>query len=90
MEAIDPGVTGRARRSTERLYTRAALAKALREEHGYPVSVNMLEKGAHYGTGPAIAGKWGKFAMYTLPEGLRWARARFRDRRAIEPSRKRT
>jgi hypothetical protein len=62
----------------DRYFHRAELADILRKQHGYPVTKNMLDKAAHFGHGPTPAGRWGKFVLYTLPEGLRWARSRFR------------
>jgi hypothetical protein len=76
MSTIEPGTTGR----KSRYLTRAELAAVLRDDFGFPVSKNLLDKEAHRGTGPEPEGTWGKWVMYTLPSGLAWARKRFRKR----------
>jgi hypothetical protein len=88
MEAIEPGGTGRRSRPS-RYYHRAELADVLSREHGFSVTKNMLDKAAHFGDGPTPAGRWGKYVLYTLPEGLRWCRERFRRHRSLQPARDR-
>jgi hypothetical protein len=77
MSTIQAGTTGR---KSSRYLTRAELAAVLREDYGFPVSKNLLDKEAHRRTGPEPEGTWGKYVMYTLPSGLAWARKRFRKR----------
>jgi hypothetical protein len=70
---------------------REELAALLREQYGFPVSKNRLDKEGHYGTAPEPAGSFGKFLLYTDTEeaGLKWAKARFRSRASVSATRSR-
>jgi hypothetical protein len=84
MSTIESNITGRKagrERGGERWYTRRERAALLREKYGFPVSENMLNKHAHYGTGPEEE-LWGKFKLGTERTAVEWARRRFRNTRS--------
>jgi hypothetical protein len=86
MQTNDPGITGLfdtpATGEVERYLTREEQAAFLREQYGFPVTKNMLDKEAMRGTGPAEV-EWGKWRLSTPSDGLKWARSRFRARRRV-------
>jgi len=58
---------------TIRLHRREAVEFLI--EHGFPATYNMIEKLASTGGGPSFQ-MWGKYAMYTPPNLLKWAESR--------------
>jgi hypothetical protein len=61
------------------LLTRKQLAQALREE-GIPIGDSTLVKLScpAIGQGPPISAYWGNRPLYTLADGIAWAKARLR------------
>jgi hypothetical protein len=57
--------------------TRKQMAQFL-SAMGYPVTVFMINKAAHEGTGPRPHSKFGKRYLYTQDAALTWAQSRMK------------